>query len=81
MIAQASHATGANSDLFRTDLYVTNVSGSPATFKMTLLPRVVHGTPPDHATVTLGNGDTYSGASVATANIDGHEVTLALVKV
>jgi len=64
VIAQASHATGANSDFFRTDLYVTNVSGSPATFTMTLLPRVVHGTPPGPATVTLAAGQTLEASDV-----------------
>ena len=64
VIAQASHATGANSDFFRTDLYVTNVSGSPATFTMTLLPRVVHGPPPDPATVTLAAGQTLEATDV-----------------
>ena len=65
IIAQASHASGANGDFFRTDLHVTNVGAAPAGFAISLLPRVLTGTAaataPSH---TLAPGQTLELSDV-----------------
>jgi hypothetical protein len=64
VIAQASHALGANGDFFRTDLHVTNLSAAAATFTVSLLPRVLNGTPGPPRTYTLGPGETLEELDV-----------------
>jgi len=64
IIAQASHAIGGNGDFFRTDLYVTNVGASPAGFTMSLLPRVLTGTPAAAPSHTLAPGQTLELSDV-----------------
>ncbi len=64
VIPQASHATGANADFFRTDVYVTNLSASPATFTITLLPRVLTGSALGSRTYTLAPGETLEESDV-----------------
>jgi hypothetical protein len=64
VIPQASHATGANADFFRTDVYVTNLAGSSATFTVSLLPRVLTGTPRGPRTYTLAPGETLEEADI-----------------
>ncbi len=58
VIAQASHATGANSDFFRTDLHVTNLGAAAASFTISLLPRTLSGTPEAPQHFALGPGQT-----------------------
>ena len=58
VIAQASHATGANSDFFRTDLHVTNLGGAAAAFTISLIPRTLSGSPAGPQSFVLGAGDT-----------------------
>jgi subtilisin-like proprotein convertase family protein len=64
VIAQASHAAGANADFFVTDLYVTNVAASPVSFTVSLLPRVLTGAPEGTRTYTLGPGQTLEAADI-----------------
>ncbi|MEP6993153.1 MAG: S8 family serine peptidase [Acidobacteriota bacterium] len=44
VVAQASHATGLNSDFFKTDLHITNLSPGVATVTVSLIPRSLTGT-------------------------------------
>ncbi len=57
ILAQASHASGANGDFFRTDLYVTN-AGADAAFTISLLPRVLTGAPAAGSSHALASGQT-----------------------
>ncbi|MFY9550913.1 MAG: S8 family serine peptidase, partial [Thermoanaerobaculia bacterium] len=63
-LAQASHATGANRDFFRTDVHVTNVGVAPASFTLSLLPRVLTGAPSAPRSYTLAPGQTLELADV-----------------
>lgn len=45
VVGQASHATGANGTFFKTNLHVTNLGSSAATLTVSLIPRVLTGTP------------------------------------
>jgi len=64
VIAQASHATGANGNFFRTDLHVTNLGAAPATLTMSLIPRVLSGAPGPPRVHTLAPGQTLESLDV-----------------
>ncbi|MEX0880024.1 MAG: S8 family serine peptidase [Thermoanaerobaculia bacterium] len=64
VIAQASHATGANGDFFRTDLHVTNLGTAPATLTLSLIPRALAGTPGPPRVHTLAPGQTFESLDV-----------------
>jgi hypothetical protein len=81
VIAQASHATGANSDFFATDLHVSNLSAAPANFTVSLLPRVLSGTPRGPRTFTLGPGQTLEAADVLRTAFDLHDPSAAGLRI
>ena len=58
VIAQASHATGANSDFFQTNLHITNLGGATATVTVSLIPRVLTGVPGPPAVFAIPPGST-----------------------
>ena len=64
VVAQASHATGANGDFFRTDLHVTNVGAAPAQVTLSLIPRALTGSPGNPRVYDLGPGQTLEAADV-----------------
>jgi subtilisin-like proprotein convertase family protein len=45
VVAQASHASGANGTFFQTNLHITNVGSAAASVTVSLIPRVLSGTP------------------------------------
>lgn len=63
VIAQASHATGANGDFFKTNLYVTNV-GNAASVTISLIPRVLAGAPSPPRNYTIAAGQTLEKLDV-----------------
>jgi hypothetical protein len=64
VIAQASHARGANADFFRTDLSVTNLGETPATVTLSLLPRVLTGAANADPVHTIAPGQTLEARDV-----------------
>jgi subtilisin family serine protease len=64
VVAQASHALGANGDFFRTDLHVTNLGAAPAQVTLSLIPRVLTGSPGNPRVYLLGPGQTLEAADV-----------------
>ncbi|HEU5250022.1 MAG TPA: S8 family serine peptidase, partial [Thermoanaerobaculia bacterium] len=45
IVTQASFASGNNDTFFKTNLHITNVGASPVTLTVSLIPRIVTGTP------------------------------------
>jgi hypothetical protein len=64
IVAQASHATGGGGVLFRTDLHVTNAGASPAGLTLSLIPRVLTGSPAAPRRYTVAPGATLELADV-----------------
>jgi hypothetical protein len=64
VIAQASHATGANADFFRTDLHVTNLGDAPATVTLSLIPRTLTGAAGVVPVHTIAPGQTLEALDV-----------------
>ena len=64
VVAQASHATGANGDFFRTDLHVTNLGAAPAQVTLSLIPRALTGSPRNPRVYLLGPGQTLEASDV-----------------
>jgi subtilisin-like proprotein convertase family protein len=64
IVTQASFARGNNDTFFRTNLYVTNVAGTPVTVTVSLIPRIVTGTPVAPKVYTLAAGQTLAKADV-----------------
>jgi hypothetical protein len=64
IVAQASHATGAAGDLFRTDLQIANLGTSPETVTLSLIPRVLTGGAAAPRAYTIGAGATLELADV-----------------
>ena len=58
IVAQASHATGGRGDLFRTDLHVTNTGASAARVTLSLVPRILTGSPAASRRYTVAPGAT-----------------------
>jgi hypothetical protein len=67
IIAQASHATGANSDFFKTNLHITNLGSANATVTVSLIPRVVTGTPSAPRVYVIAPGATLEKLDVLAA--------------
>ena len=61
-LTEAAHTPGVNNTFFTTDVSVSNLSGSPATFTLSLLPAFLSGAP---------------SAPAATALLPGQSVTLS----
>ena len=64
IVTQASYARGNNDTFFKTNLYVTNVGASPATLAVSLIPRLLTGTPAPPAVIPLGPGQTLEKLDV-----------------
>jgi hypothetical protein len=64
IVTQASFARGNNDTFFKTNLHVTNVGGSPATVTVSLIPRLVTGTPAAPRVYTLAPGQTIEKLDV-----------------
>ena len=64
IIAQASHATGANGDFFKTNLNVTNLGSAAATVTVSLLPRTLTGTPATPRVYVIAPGATLERLDV-----------------
>jgi hypothetical protein len=81
VIAQSSHATGAHSDFFATDLHVSNLSPSPVTITVSLLPRVVTGVPRGPRTYTLAPGQTLEEKDVLKTVFDLQDPSAAGLRI
>jgi hypothetical protein len=64
IVSQASFARGNNDTFFKTNLYVTNVGASPVTFTLSLIPRLITGTPAPPAVFVLAPGQTIEKLDV-----------------
>ncbi len=64
VIPQASHATGANRDFFRTDLHITNLGEAPVSVSVSLVPRVLTGEPTPPLVLAIGPGQTIEKLDV-----------------
>jgi hypothetical protein len=64
VVAQASHAIGANGDFFRTDLHVSNLGAAPVQVTVSLIPRTLSGIPSGPRVYTLAPGQTLEAADV-----------------
>jgi hypothetical protein len=64
IVTQASFARGNNDTFFKTNLHVTNVGGSPVTLTVSLIPRLVTGTPGAPRVYTLAPGQTIEKPDV-----------------
>jgi subtilisin-like proprotein convertase family protein len=64
IVTQASFARGNNDTFFKTNLHVTNVGASPVTVTVSLIPRIVTGTPAAPRVYTLAPGQTIEKADV-----------------
>jgi hypothetical protein len=64
IVTQASFARGNNDTFFKTNLYVTNVGASPVTFTLSLIPRLITGTPAPPAVFVLAPGQTIEKLDV-----------------
>jgi subtilisin-like proprotein convertase family protein len=64
IVTQASFASGNNDTFFKTNLYVTNVAATPVTVTVSLIPRIVSGTPAAPRVYTLAPGQTLSKPAV-----------------
>jgi hypothetical protein len=64
IVAQASHASGANGTFFQTNLHITNLGAAPATVTVSLLPRVLTGTPAAPRVYVIAPGATLEKLDV-----------------
>ena len=64
VVGQASHATGANSDFFQTDLHITNLGSAAASVTVSLIPRVLAGTAGPPVTYSISPGATLEKLDV-----------------
>ena len=64
IVSQASFAQGNNNTFFKTNLYVTNVGASPVTFTLSLIPRLMTGTPAPPAVIVIAPGQTIEKLDV-----------------
>jgi subtilisin family serine protease len=64
IIAQASHATGANSDFFKTNLHITNLGTATSVVTVSLIPRVLTGTPNPPRVYAIAPGATLEKLDV-----------------
>jgi len=64
IVSQASFAHGNNDTFFKTNLYVTNVGASPVTFTLSLIPRLITGTPAPPAVIVIAPGQTIEKLDV-----------------
>ena len=64
IVTQASFARGNNDTFFKTNLSVTNVAATPVTVTVSLLPRIVSGTPAAPRVYTLAPGQTLAKPDV-----------------
>jgi Subtilase family/Proprotein convertase P-domain len=64
IVTQASFARGINDTFFKTNLHVTNVGGSSATITVSLIPRLLTGTPAAPRVYSLAPGQTIEKADV-----------------
>ena len=64
IVTQASFARGNNDTFFKTNLHVTNVGASPVTLTVSLIPRLLTGTPAAPRVYTLAAGQTIEKADV-----------------
>ena len=64
IVTQASFASGNNDTFFKTNLFVTNVAATPVTLTVSLIPRLLTGTPPASKVYTLAPGQTLSSPAV-----------------
>ncbi|HEY2798533.1 MAG TPA: S8 family serine peptidase [Thermoanaerobaculia bacterium] len=64
IVAQASHASGANGTFFQTNLHITNLGAAAATVTVSLIPRVLTGTPAAPRVYTIAPGATLERLDV-----------------
>ena len=64
VVAQASHASGANGTFFQTNLHITNLGAAAATVTVSLLPRLVTGTPAAPRVYAIAPGATLEKLDV-----------------
>jgi subtilisin family serine protease len=64
VIPQASLATGANGDFFRTDLHIANLGTSALRVEVSLLPRLLNGQPAPPRIYTIAAGETLEKSDV-----------------
>lgn len=64
IVTQASFARGNNDTFFKTNLHVTNVGSTPVTLTVSLIPRLLTGTPAAPRVYTLAPGQTIEKADV-----------------
>ena len=64
IVTQASFARGNNDTFFKTNLHVTNVGATAATVTVSLIPRIITGTPAAPRVYTLAPGQTLEKADV-----------------
>jgi hypothetical protein len=64
IVTQASFARGNNDTFFKTNLFVTNVAATPVTLTVSLIPRLLTGTPGAPRVYTLAPGQTLSNPDV-----------------
>ena len=64
VVTQASFARGAADTFFKTNLHITNAGAEPATVTVSLLPRLVTGTPASPRVYTLAPGQTIEKLDV-----------------
>ena len=64
IVTQASFARGAADTFFKTNLHITNVGAEPVTLTVSLLPRIVTGTPAPPRVYTLAAGQTIEKLDV-----------------
>ena len=64
IVTQASFARGAAATFFKTNLHITNVGAEPVTLTVSLLPRVLTGTPAPPRVYTLAAGQTIEKPDV-----------------
>lgn len=58
IVAQASHVTGANGDLFKTNVNITNLGSQSVTVTVSLIPYLLKGTPNPPRVYTIAPGQT-----------------------
>jgi minor extracellular serine protease Vpr len=64
IIPQASHAQGANGTFFVTDLHITNAGQTPVSLSLSLIPRVLTGSPRGVDPFPLAPGATFEALDV-----------------
>lgn len=64
IVAQASHATGANAAFFKTNFHITNLGSASATVTVSLIPRVLTGTPSAPRVYVIAPGATLERLDV-----------------